>query len=114
MNYVTSDIHGCRREFEALFKKIKFSSQDTLYIIGDMIDRGPDSMGVLKIMASNSNIYPVAGNHEFIMMSVLPRLMLEIKEDNITSVLTCKLRSNGMPVPLLRNGYSIFNGTKYR
>ena len=29
-------------------------------------------------------------------------------------VLRCKLRSNGMPVPLLRNGYSIFNGTKYR
>ena len=28
--------------------------------------------------------------------------------------LYCKLRSNGMPVPLLRNGYSIFNGTKYR
>ena len=26
----------------------------------------------------------------------------------------CKLRSNGMPVPLLRNCYSIFNGTKYR
>lgn len=26
----------------------------------------------------------------------------------------CKLCSNGMPVPLLRNGYSIFNGTKYR
>ena len=29
-------------------------------------------------------------------------------------VRVCKLRSNGMPVPLLRNGYSIFNGTKYR
>ena len=29
-------------------------------------------------------------------------------------ILMCKLRSNGMPVPLLRNGYSIFNGTKYR
>ena len=27
---------------------------------------------------------------------------------------TCKLCLNGMPVPLLRNGYSIFNGTKYR
>ena len=26
----------------------------------------------------------------------------------------CKLCLNGMPVPLLRNGYSIFNGTKYR
>lgn len=30
------------------------------------------------------------------------------------SAFTCKLRSNGMPVPLLRNCYSIFNGTKYR
>jgi biotin operon repressor len=28
--------------------------------------------------------------------------------------LLCKLRLNGTPVPLLRNGYSIFNGTKYR
>ena len=32
---------------------------------------------------------------------------------NVENV-NCKLRSNGMPVPLLRNGYSIFNGTKYR
>ena len=30
------------------------------------------------------------------------------------TVPVCKLRSNGMPVPLLRNCYSIFNGTKYR
>ena len=29
-------------------------------------------------------------------------------------VVGCKLRLNGTPVPLLRNGYSIFNGTKYR
>ena len=33
---------------------------------------------------------------------------------SIFDVAKCKLRSNGMPVPLLRNGYSIFNGTKYR
>ena len=32
----------------------------------------------------------------------------------LTFLLMCKLRSNGMPVPLLRNCYSIFNGTKYR
>ena len=30
------------------------------------------------------------------------------------SEMDCKLRLNGTPVPLLRNGYSIFNGTKYR
>ena len=33
---------------------------------------------------------------------------------NLRKQFRCKLRSNGMPVPLLRNGYSIFNGTKYR
>ena len=32
----------------------------------------------------------------------------------MVAIVACKLRSNGMPVPLLRNGYSIFNGTKYR
>ena len=37
-----------------------------------------------------------------------------VKKDYILRVCYCKLRSNGMPVPLLRNCYSIFNGTKYR
>ena len=43
--------------------------------------------------------------------------LLKLRDDLGTSTLfscQCKLRSNGMPVPLLRNGYSIFNGTKYR
>ena len=35
-------------------------------------------------------------------------------ENSYRKIIECKLRSNGMPVPLLRNGYSIFNGTKYR
>ena len=39
---------------------------------------------------------------------------LKNKSDQLFKDLGCKLRSNGMPVPLLRNGYSIFNGTKYR
>ena len=38
--------------------------------------------------------------------------ILLYKRDDLADY--CKLRSNGMPVPLLRNGYSIFNGTKYR
>mgnify|MGYP000398647012 CR=1 FL=1 len=38
----------------------------------------------------------------------------EIRKKLLETDHNCKLRSNGMPVPLLRNGYSIFNGTKYR
>ena len=39
------------------------------------------------------------------------KLIFEFKSG---MTIECKLRLNGMPVPLLRNGYSIFNGTKYR
>ena len=88
MNYVISDIHGCYKEFKTLLKNIGFSSADTLFVLGDMVDRGPDPIGVLRLMASYPNIYPLAGNHEFIMMSILQKLMQEISEDNIESTLT--------------------------
>ena len=45
--------------------------------------------------------------------SALKNWMKAAKEHK-GEVPTCKLCLNGMPVPLLRNGYSIFNGTKYR
>ena len=41
-------------------------------------------------------------------------LLMKTKDGKGSMTFFCKLRSNGMPVPLLRNGYSIFNGTKYR
>ena len=52
MNYVISDIHGCYKEFKTLLKNIGFSSADTLFVLGDMVDRGPDPIGVLRLMAS--------------------------------------------------------------
>ncbi len=49
---------------------------------------------------------------------VISSVETKYKDDRVESYIqyidACKLRSNGMPVPLLRNGYSIFNGTKYR
>ena len=39
--------------------------------------------------------------------------MFDMNRDGVLDP-ACKLRLNGTPVPLLRNGYSIFNGTKYR
>ena len=41
-------------------------------------------------------------------------LKLHLGSMKLGNSVDCKLRSNGMPVPLLRNCYSIFNGTKYR
>lgn len=46
---IIGDIHGCYREFEALLDKAAFEAQDDrLILLGDLIDRGPDSFSVLK------------------------------------------------------------------
>lgn len=62
-----SDIHACKRSFEALLEQIKLQKDDILYLLGDYIDRGPDSKGVLDLimeLQTTYNIYPLRGNHE--------------------------------------------------
>lgn len=72
---VIGDIHGCKRTFAKLLKKVKFSTEDTLYILGDMIDRGPDSKGVLKrvikLRNSGYKIIAIRGNHEQMLLDVI-------------------------------------------
>jgi serine/threonine protein phosphatase 1 len=46
--FAISDIHGCARTFGALLNKINLSPVDELFLLGDFIDRGPDSKGVLR------------------------------------------------------------------
>lgn len=64
MRYVTSDIHGCYDALIELLQFIHFSEQDFLYIIGDAIDRGPESMKTLKKIMSMKNVELLMGNHE--------------------------------------------------
>jgi serine/threonine protein phosphatase 1 len=63
-----SDIHGCACTFEALLDKIALSTADELYLLGDYVDRGPDSKSVLDlILALRDKGYQVCclrGNHE--------------------------------------------------
>ena len=65
--YVISDIHG---QFDALMKmleKIDFSEEDELYILGDVIDRGPKSMECIKWIMEQDNVLALLGNHELIL-----------------------------------------------
>ena len=48
-HYVMSDIHGEADRFSAMLETIHFSSQDTLYILGDVIDRGPEGIAYAVI-----------------------------------------------------------------
>ncbi len=64
--YVISDIHGCYREFMQLLHMAKFTKQDTLYILGDIVDRGPATRQVFDWVYSRykKNVYMLMGNHE--------------------------------------------------
>lgn len=62
--YVMSDIHGMYNEFIAMLELIKFNKKDELYIIGDIIDRGPQPIDLLEYIATHKNIHLIRGNHE--------------------------------------------------
>ncbi len=65
--YVIGDIHGCLKTLKKLIEKIQLKDNDQLFFIGDYIDRGPDSKGVLDFIIElnkNPNVFPLLGNHE--------------------------------------------------
>ena len=49
MIYAMSDIHGQYELFRNLMEQIPLGKDDTLYVLGDVVDRGPDSMEYLEI-----------------------------------------------------------------
>lgn len=48
MIYVMSDIHGQKRRFDSVMKQINLQPEDTLYVLGDVIDRNPDGIKILR------------------------------------------------------------------
>jgi hypothetical protein len=57
------DVHGCRVELEALLERVRFGHGDRLVLVGDLIARGPDSLGVLSLVRRLRAAF-VRGNHE--------------------------------------------------
>jgi len=58
------DIHGCSREFAALLDHVAPRREDKLILLGDLVNKGPDPAGVLKIFASLDCVC-LLGNHDF-------------------------------------------------
>ena len=63
-DFVVGDLHGCLDLLHIELARVQFSpSQDRLFSVGDLIDRGPDSMGCLRLLRE-SWFFAVRGNHE--------------------------------------------------
>ena len=75
MRYAISDIHGCNRTFRRLLQTIQFSTNDQLFLLGDYIDRAPDSKGVIdtifELRDCGHTVHCLRGNHEQMMLDAL-------------------------------------------
>ena len=69
--YVMSDIHGNTERFDSVMQKIQLQPEDTLYVLGDVIDRYPDGIRLLRKLMAMPNVRMLLGNHEFMMLDAL-------------------------------------------
>ena len=71
MTYVLSDIHGNVRRFNSILNQIRLQPEDTLYILGDVIDRHPGGIRILRKIMAMPNARMLLGNHEYMMLRAL-------------------------------------------
>ncbi|MES2738007.1 MAG: metallophosphoesterase family protein [Verrucomicrobiota bacterium] len=68
------DIHGCSIALRALLDAVKPGSDDVVITLGDYVDRGPDSKGVIEILLGlekTTQLKPLMGNHEILFMDAM-------------------------------------------
>ncbi len=68
------DIHGCASALDALLDRIEPRDSDTIVMLGDYVDRGPDSVAVIERLMKlehESTVIPLIGNHEVMMLTAL-------------------------------------------
>lgn len=71
MKYVTSDIHGRLDRLKRLIDDINLSKDDTLYIIGDLVDRGDKPIETIEFVMHHPQIETIMGNHDEMMLYAL-------------------------------------------
>ena len=87
--YCIGDLQGCHLPFQRLLEKIDFSaSRDTLYVLGDLVNRGPDSLGVLRrLMALGDAAHCLLGNHDLHLLALWQGVRKPGRHDSVQDVL---------------------------
>ena len=75
-----SDIHGQYDMFAEILEKINFNDEDTLYVLGDVLDRGPNPIKVLLKLMEMPNAICLVGNHEYMAIECLTFLLKEVTD----------------------------------
>ena len=111
--YMIGDIQGCDGPLERLLKKIDFSpSRDTLVLLGDLVNRGPDSLAVLhRLMALEGSAHCLLGNHDLHLLAVAHGVRKPHLSDTLDAILQAPDRNHLLdwlrqrPLALQRHGW---------
>lgn len=89
-DYAIGDVQGCADALEELLEVINFDpEQDHLWFAGDLVARGPDSLGVLRrVKALNSSAHVVLGNHDLHLIACFYGYSPPKKKDRTANILT--------------------------
>ncbi len=111
--YVISDIQGCYKQFIELIAKINFNpSKDILYLVGDLVNRGSQSLEVLQwIYKNQDNIITVLGNHDFYLLGRYEGVLKAEKDETIKDIMNYKEASK--LIDWLRKNPLVFQDKDY-
>ncbi len=72
MTYVIANLHGHLESYRAMLQTIQFNAdRDVLYVLGDIVDIGPEPMALIEDMSLRLNVFPVAGEHDYLAARML-------------------------------------------
>ena len=81
--FVISDIHGEYEQLKTLLAKMNFGEQDKLYVLGDVVDRGPEPIRALQFLMRLPNCICLVGNHEFMAYMGMKILLKEVTDESV-------------------------------
>ena len=100
MHYVMSDLHGRYDKYQKMLETIGFCDGDTMYILGDFVDRGPDGIRILQDVMKRPNVEAVIGNHDWTMMRLIadyPVLVEKMGKEQVLGLFRLWFSDGGLP-----------------
>ena len=93
--YAIGDLQGCFESLQALLAKIDFdSARDRLWLVGDLVNRGPGSLACLRFVSCLKNVTVVLGNHDLHLLAAADGLRKVGKRDTIQPILDAPDRND--------------------
>ena len=86
MTYVISDIHGYYDQFMELLDLIQLKDTDSLYVLGDVVDRGPHPIKTLLKLMEMPDVICLVGNHELMALDGLRFLNTQITTESVGAI----------------------------